>query len=191
MIKAIIFDCFGVLITDALEILRADLVTTQPDKAAQIEDTITASNRGFLDPTEAIRRLAELSGRTPEDVGAAIEQDEVIDTRLLDYIMQLRGSGYKIGLLSNIVADGLTRRFTPAVLDEHFDAVVASGAVGYAKPEPEAYEITADRLGVRLEECLMVDDRQVCVDGALAVGMRGIRYETYDQFVPALAKVLA
>lgn len=180
MVKVVIFDCFGVIITDALEMLRTDLVQTQPDKAARIEDIINASNRGFLEPKDAILQLAELSGRSYDEVRQAINQAEAKDTRLMEYIKQLRVRGYKTGLLSNISSQGLKDRFTTEELTEYFDAAVASGDIGYAKPEPEAFEIIAERLSARLDECVMVDDRQVCIDGARAVGMQGVLYTGFE-----------
>lgn len=184
MIKAVIFDCFGVVITDALEILRADLIESRPAAAQEVEDIINASNRGFMEPREAISRLAELSGRPADTVRHTLEQGESKDARLLGFIRELRAT-YKTAMLSNISVEGLARRFSQTELDEHFDVAIASGAIGFAKPEPEAYEVTADRLGVRLQECMMVDDRIVCVDGARATGMQAIHYQDFNQFEQA------
>jgi HAD superfamily hydrolase (TIGR01509 family) len=60
-----------------------------------------------------------------------------------------------------------------------------------AKPEPEAYEITADRLGVRLEECVMIDDRLELCEGAQAVGMKAIMYKGLKQLKTDLESLLA
>src|SRR6185369_3482431 len=98
------------------------------------------------------------------------------DLELLEYIAELR-TQYKIGMLSNIGRGGLERRFAPGELDRYFDVVVVSGDIGYAKPEAEAYEITADRLGVRLDECVFTDDREGYCEAARGVGMQAISYQ--------------
>lgn len=80
--------------------------------------------------------------------------------------------------------------FEPGFLERHFDAVAASGDIGYAKPEPEAYEIITERLGVRLDESVFIDDRQEYIDGALAVGMRALLFTSNKKLQQDLAPLL-
>jgi putative hydrolase of the HAD superfamily len=119
-----------------------------------------------------------------------VDAREVRDEKLLTYIKSLRGE-YKIGLLSNIGVSSLEKRFSQAELEEYFDAVIVSGEVGYAKPEREIYEITADRLGVDLSECLFTDDRPDYCDAARACGMQAIPYESFVQFQSDLSALLS
>jgi 2-haloacid dehalogenase len=59
-----------------------------------------------------------------------------------------------------------------ALLDE----VVVSGVEGVAKPDPRVFEIVAERSGIPLERLVFVDDRQLNVDAAAAVGMDAILF---------------
>jgi len=68
--------------------------------------------------------------------------------------------------------------------------VVASADIGFAKPEAEAYQITADRLGVRYDECVMIDDREDYCQGAIAAGMHAILYKSLVQLQRDLDRVL-
>jgi hypothetical protein len=58
MIKAIIFDCFGVVLTDALQEIRSELEQHNPRGAAEVSDiwrqTIEAHG-----PYESVNRLRE------------------------------------------------------------------------------------------------------------------------------------
>ena len=54
--------------------------------------------------------------------------------------------------------------------------VVVSGTVGAAKPDRRAYEIAAERLGLPLDRLVFVDDKQLNVDAAAALGMDAIRF---------------
>lgn len=175
--KGIIFDCFGVIITDALQAMSDRHVGGDPVKSQRMSDIIVASNRGFLARDEAHEQIAELFGISFDELRAGMKDREVKSHDVLDYARELKRAGYKVALLSNVSSTGLRHRFSQEELDAHFDAVVASGEIGFAKPEPQAYEIAADRLGLRLEECLMIDDRQVCVDGAHGVGMKAVLYQ--------------
>lgn len=188
MIKAIIFDCFGVLVTDALDTIVSNLRTTDPAVVEQIVSTFTAANKGIISTETSRRTISGLLGLTMEEYVEKIRQGEVKNHELLGYILELRKQ-YKVGLLSNIGPQSLEARFSTADQVKYFDAVVASGVVGYAKPEAEAYGITADRLGARFDECVMIDDRQDYIDGATAVGMDGILYTSFADLKMQLASL--
>jgi putative hydrolase of the HAD superfamily len=190
MIQAIIFDCFGVVISDALEVLSAELRKKDPETARQVRDVVQASNRGMVAPAEASRQIAELLGFSYEQYRQHIADGELKNAELLAYIGELKAQ-YKIGMLSNIGMGGLARRFELGELERYFDVVVASGDIGYAKPEAEAYEITADRLGVRLDECVFTDDREGYCEAARGVGMQAILYKDLDQFRTDLETLLS
>ena len=122
--------------------------------------------------------------------GVLIDASGTKNAALLEYILELRG-GYKTALLSNISAQGFWRRFNKEELDTYFDAVVPSEEAGFVKPEPDAYLITAEKLGVKPGECVMVDDRQICVAGAEAVGMQAVLYQSLPQLKTDLKRLLA
>ena len=56
-------------------------------------------------------------------------------------------------------------------LFDRFRDIVVSGEEKLLKPDPAIYYRALHRFGLRPEEALFVDDRQINVDGALAVGM--------------------
>ena len=175
MIKAIIFDCFGVLVTDSLDAIinSNDLSEIQRD---EIKSYVTAANKGSISVAEYRSEVANILNMEHKDLNSAIKNGEIKDENLLEYIRELKKE-YKIGLLSNVTSmDSLKSRFAENELEDNFDVVVASGQIGYAKPEAEAYEITVDKLGVFLSECVMIDDREEYVNAAVGIGMKGIVY---------------
>ena len=189
MIRAIIFDCFGVLLTDSLHLMRTELAQKDAEAEAEVRDLIGLVNKGVLHPVETRPKIAKLFNL---DVNAYVEKvtsGEGKNHELMDYILQLK-KDYKVGMLSNIGSGSLLKRFTKAELDEHFDQVVASGDIGYAKPEREAYMIAAEKLGVRLDECVFVDDRELFCDAATSVGMHAIVYTNFAQLRTELEALL-
>jgi len=189
MVKAIVFDCFGVLVTDALEAIVAELRVSQPGVVEDIVATVYLASRGEINRQESSTRIAGLLGIPVEEYLGRIKGGEVKNHELLAYIAELRKT-HKTGLLSNISIGGLSARFEPGELDRYFDAVVVSGEIGYAKPEAEAYETVADRLGVRLDECIFIDDREDYCTGAKTVGMQAILYTSFSQIKSALDTLL-
>jgi putative hydrolase of the HAD superfamily/hydrolase len=49
------------------------------------------------------------------------------------------------------------------------------------KPNPEIFELMAERLGVQPNECLMIDDIAANIAGAEAVGMEGVIFTSNDE----------
>ena len=188
MIKAIIFDCFGVLLTDSLEDIVHELKVINPDKAKEIIRLVGLASKGLSDAQASRVVVADILGLTIDEYIDKIRTGEIKNLPLLKYIEVLK-TDYKIGLLSNIISGGLEVRFTGDELSI-FDAIVVSGDIGYAKPEAQAYEITAERLGVRLEECVMIDDREDYCLGAIGVGMKAFQYQSFDQLKSELGKYL-
>ena len=189
MIQAIIFDCFGVLITDALKAIRDELYRRDPEGAREVDQLIRAANLGIIDSREANESVAALFGLTIEEYRARINSGEVRNTPLFDYIAELKKT-YKTAMLSNISVSGLNKRFSAEELRTYFDTVVTSGESGFAKPSPEIYEITADRLGVRCDESVFIDDREVFVEAARAVGMQGIVFTGLEQLQKKLSTLI-
>lgn len=186
MIKAIIFDCFGVFIGNPYKIRVQELEKVDPAKASAVRDINRASDRGFLSRDETAVHMAEILGTTPEQLLAEQDRGEVKNEELIEYAKTLRPD-FKVAMLSNIGSRGrLDLRFGEGVLDGLFDTVVASGDEGYIKPEPEIYEIALHRLGVQPEECVMIDDIAEFCKGAEAVGMHSIQFFDTQQCITDL-----
>jgi len=190
MIRAIIFDCYGVLVTDALFHLLDPLFTRDPTAHDRIRGVLGMADAGLLTADEASAKIAAEIGLSPDEYRRKTLEGEVKDQQLLDYIENLRRH-YKTGMLTNIPKGNLARRFTSAELARYFDVTIASGEIGAAKPDPEAYETVAERLGVQPDECIFVDDRQRYLDGAQAVGMQTVLYQNFLQFRGQLEALLA
>jgi HAD superfamily hydrolase (TIGR01509 family) len=59
-------------------------------------------------------------------------------------------------------------------LSRFLDWSFVSCLTGYRKPDPNAYLHAAKTLGVEPASCVFVDDRKRNVEGAIAVGMKGV-----------------
>lgn len=188
MIKAIIFDCFGVLAGSSFkEIYRqagGDLSVDSPF----LDDVLTAANSGHLTSREMHQSVADRIGM-PYDVWyETVEKGEQPNEELLDFIKTLK-SRYKTAILSNANHGTLKRKFTPEQLSL-FDQVTVSAEVGLLKPNPEIYQYTAEKLGVDVSECVFTDDSQVYCEAAAAIGMKSIWYQNLSQFKSDLETLL-
>jgi epoxide hydrolase-like predicted phosphatase len=190
MIKAIIFDCFGVFIGNPYKLRAQELDRTDPEKGKLLHDINRASDRGFLSRQETADQMAELIGISTEQFLAEQDKGEIRNEELVEYVKTLRPN-YKLAMLSNISSrERLDLRFEPGQLDELFDVIVASGDEGYIKPEPEIYEIALERLGVLPQECVMIDDIIEYCQGAEAVGIHTVQYLNFQQAITDLNSLI-
>jgi putative hydrolase of the HAD superfamily len=100
-------------------------------------------------------------------------------------IRRAKGHGIKTALLSN--SWGTT--YPRDTWEGMFDDIVISGEVGLRKPEPEIFLLAAERIGLTAAECVFVDDLELNVDGARALGMTAVHHTSYEQTLAQLESV--
>ncbi len=186
MIKAIIFDCFGVVYLDHFEKMYEHFGGDLEKDAEFIEQFFFDVSKGKKEWFEGLREKLDVTKAQWNDA-----RDEItgFNTELLEYIVELRKT-YKVVMLSNIGAEGLSTFLDYSVLEAHFDHIVESAKIGFAKPEARAYEITAEIAIARLDECVFIDDRMPYVEGAQHVGMKAILYTDFESFKLELESLL-
>ena len=181
MIKAVIFDCFGVLVTSSYEPFKVKYFGADQqkiDKFIEIEDR---SSRGEITLDEAEIEFAKLAGISTQRCALELAQNPR-NSQLLEYIREKIKPKYKVGLLSNVAKDRLADLFLPEDI-ELFDDIVLSFQVGLAKPDPKIFLLASERIGVDPEECLFVDDLSKYLEGAQKVGMQTILFKNTEQFI--------
>ena len=109
---------------------------------------------------------------------------------MIDLMREMRDGGMRMALLTNNVREWepLWRSMLP--VDEIFELVVDSAFVGCRKPEREIYELTLEQLGMRAESCLFVDDVEVNVEGARAVGLNAVHFRGNAQAIAEIRGAL-
>lgn len=162
---------------------------TDPELRKEFKKTLALANKGLIEGTEAKKQLARIVGLSLDEYIARVDGSEVKNSRLLKYIISLRKK-YKIAILSNVSRGGMARRFTADEISTHFDVIVESAELGFAKPEIQAYQAVANELGLKLSECLMVDDREPYCLAARELGMQAVLYESFEQMKSDIEKIL-
>ena len=114
--------------------------------------------------------------------------DEAINEDVLHLILRLHGR-YKLAVLSNS-PPGLTRWLDSWKILDLFHVVFCSGDEGIVKPDPRAFARTLERLGVKPEEALFIDDTAEHVEAARALGLRGVVFTTAERLEEDLTDLL-
>lgn len=172
-IKAVIFDCFGVLYVDASEAYFSKF----PEKYEELHDLNKLSDHGFINRTDYTKAVSDLTGETVGHVEAAFRKEHSVNQPLIDLIRRRIKPRFKVALLSNIGRGWLQDFFDAHQLHDLFDVVVLSSDEGITKPNPLIFERTAERLGVNASACLFIDDLPENCAGAKAVGMQAVLYK--------------
>jgi HAD superfamily hydrolase (TIGR01509 family) len=189
MIKAIIFDCFGVLTTEGWLPFKAKYFQGDAELNRQATELNQRADAGLISHQDFLEAVAELANVTPAEVSAAIDVN-MANEQLFDYIATHLKSKYKIGFLSNAAANWLKELFTREQL-KLFDAISLSYEKGFIKPYPEAYEVIAGQLMLPVEACVLVDDQERHCAGARAAGMQAVLYKDFEQMKGDLEQILA
>ncbi|MEA2349194.1 MAG: putative hydrolase of the superfamily [Thermoleophilaceae bacterium] len=197
MIRAVISDFGGVLTSPLIESFMA----YQDESGVRFEDLGRAMARaaeksgehplfelekGTITEAEFLAMLeAELDGDVHlgslrETYFAHLKPNEP----MISFMRELRERGLRMALLTNNVREWEPHwRAKLPDIDEIFEVIVDSAFVGMRKPDPAIYELTLERLGDGLsaEECVFVDDNDVNVEAARALGMVGVQFRDSAQ----------
>ena len=99
-----------------------------------------------------------------------------IDPGTLDVLLDLAAGGTRLALLSNAGRD-FASYFRNGSLGALFEAVFVSGELGVIKPSPVIFEIVMRELGITAAQAVFVDNKEINVRGAEALGITGHVFE--------------
>ena len=106
-------------------------------------------------------------------------RDEFVNPKVVSLVKRLHGV-VRLAVLSNH-PPGLDQWLEDWQIRHLFDAVIASGDVGCAKPDPKIFQIGLDRLGLRPDETMFIDDTPGHVSAARELGIHGIVFTSAPQ----------
>ncbi len=188
MIKAIIFDCFGVLCLDGWLPFKEKHFGKGTDLFRKATESNKRADTGLISYETFLKEVAQLANIPFSEAKKQIENNPA-NEELFAYISSILKPKYKIGILSNAAENWLNELFTAEHLGL-FDATALSFELGFIKPDKRAYIEIAQRLGLELEQCIFVDDQERYCLGAREAGMKAIVYKDFESLKAELEKLL-
>ena len=197
-IRAILFDFGGVIVRTEFQAPRQHLALRlgmeYEDLIKLVFDSETAQQAsvGLIsedDHWAAVIRKLRLPASETQAIRDEFFAGDVIDLHLLDFLRSLRNQ-LKVGLISNAFS-GLRPWIVSKKFEDVFDAMIVSAEIGVIKPDPRIFQIALEKLGVRPEEAVFLDDFFENVKGARAFGMQAIHFIEPAQALEELQKLLA
>lgn len=93
-------------------------------------------------------------------------------------VHELKARGKKLAVASSSRTAWVTACLTGLGLIDRFDSIVTGDMVRHGKPDPEIYLMAAERLGLRPDRCLAIEDAPKGVQSAHRAGMATIAVDT-------------
>ncbi|MDE6551309.1 MAG: HAD family phosphatase [Clostridia bacterium] len=186
MIKNVIFDVMGVVFVVGDD--TNDLLVPFVNK---INNTITKEkiNNLYLDAS-----LGKITSREFW-LNIGIEESEIqniekkyldenliIDSKMIDVIKLLKAKGYKIGFLSNDVSEWSNYLRKKYKLTSLLDYCVISGDVGLRKPDESIYNYLIQEYNVIPKESIFIDDRIKNLIPAENLGFNTILFDRDNRY---------
>lgn len=188
-LRAIIWDLGGVLVRTEDPTPRTQLAKRLGLERSALETLVFAgesgarAQRGQISAQEHWQNLGHLFGLNQAEL-RQFRRDfwggDVVDYDLVAFIRTLRPR-YKTALLSNAFSD--LRHYLTRVwrITDAFDALVISAEVKMMKPEAGIYRLVLEKLEVAPQQALFIDDSQPNLEGARAIGMHALLFQSPQQ----------
>ncbi len=85
-------------------------------------------------------------------------------------LSRLKNDGYKIAVCSNSVRQSIETMMSLSKLSDYLDLILSNQDVDIGKPNPMIYQMAMKTLGVKPDECLILEDNEHGIQAALASG---------------------
>lgn len=182
MIKAVIFDMDGVIIDSEmvyLEYLWEYAKTKKPDVGIEeLYGTVGTTKKDCWVIVEA----AVANGESWEELRAGymgiwdnifekLDYQKIFRPEILTIMDWLRDAGYPLAVASSTGLEQVKQILTVNHVAERLELMVSGNDFKRSKPDPDIYFYTAEKLGVKPEECLVIEDSTVGITAASSAGM--------------------
>lgn len=124
----------------------------------------------FLDVVDAV--VPTYADVDPRELYRRLWHDITVSRESLDLVARLREAGYAVHLGTNQHRQRGQHMRTELGFDALFDESFYSWELGTKKPEPTYFELVLERIEADPAQVLFVDDMEVNVEAARAVGLR-------------------
>ena len=162
-----------------------------PPETLDIADLHLMLRRGKGSERLLFDRLNQRYGKqVTKEMFLAATEFVVPSQEVYDLAARLRAHGIQTGILSNVFAMNVPDLKQRGAY-EGFAPLILSCEVGYAKPDPEIYQLAIAEAGVAPNEIVFVDDQDKCLPPAEAAGMQVVQAITPEQTVRDVTALIA
>ena len=188
MIEAIIFDMDGVLVDSEpihVEIEKQQFLLNEVTISEEEHQKYMGTASDMMWRTIAERQKMSLSieelieqNRT-ESIRIFSELTEIpVMPGLVELLEKLKAKKYPMAVASSSFPEIIDIILEKTQLKKYFKVIVSGEEAGKSKPEPDVFLLAAQKLGIKPENCLVIEDSFNGIAAAHAAGMSCVAYQS-------------
>jgi len=185
--RGILFDMDGVLI-DSEPVHELAIIALTEKMGRRVDDkTLLFSFKGIPERIVA-GKIRDMFPATELSVDEVIELkielfEDIFDKVELiegakEFVQRSKETGYQLGLTTSASRPTQKLVFETFDLEEYFETSVTGEDIAKGKPDPEPYQLTAQRLGLDPKDCMVIEDSVNGVRSGYAAGCKVIGITT-------------
>ena len=186
MIKAIMFDLGGVMLKNKVEAVYKRLskkLNVDFDSFKKLQknhkNEMLSGKISAKDFAEIIKNHFNLKVNVLEKWKEGYFEVMPVNNELIEFVEELK-KNYVVGIISNVPELHAQINKERGVFS-HFEPALISCDIGLVKPQKEIFELALEKLGLKAEECIFIDDRTEHLDVPKKMGFKTINYKNNKQ----------
>ena len=179
-IKAVLFDMDGVIFDTEREYLKEwNKIFEKYGYEMKKEIYVSVMGRGRKKVKEIFKEnfgddlpIEEMYIEKDKMLKEAIENNEVpLKQGALELLEFLKKNEYKTALATSAKKDRVKSQVNHAKINNLFDAIVCADDIVNSKPNPEIFLKAAEKVNVKPENCIVIEDSEAGIRAAFNAGM--------------------
>jgi len=179
--KAYLFDCDGTIV-DSMPLHYVAWKQALGEWNCAFEEKLFYA-WGGMPVVEIIRSLNEMQGlKMPVELVSSRKEElyyEILPQlkavpEVVEHIDAQHGQ-IPFAVVSGSTRESVTASLRSLALLDKFETLVCAGDYSRAKPDPEAFLMAAERLGIAPQSCLVFEDTEMGIEAATAAGMASVK----------------
>ena len=180
MIKAVLFDMDGVIFDTEREYLKEwNKIFEKYGYEMKKEIYVSVMGRGRKKVKEIFKEnfgndlpIEKMYIEKDKMLKEAIENNKVpLKQGALELLEFLKKNGYKTALATSAKKDRVKSQVTHAKINNLFDAIVCADDIVNSKPDPEIFLKAAEKVNIKPENCIVIEDSEAGIRAAFNAGM--------------------
>jgi beta-phosphoglucomutase family hydrolase len=183
MIRAVIFDLDGVIVNSEDAHIEAEKRAFRRYGVAISADELhryagATAKAMFTDLINKYRLKTTFQEmvKIKESFFSLLDEDSQPTTGVLQLIHRLKRANVRLAIASSSNRKWIEYILRILEITSLFDCFVGAEDIVHSKPDPEIYLKAATALGVRPDECVVIEDAELGVEAAKRAGMKAIGY---------------
>jgi HAD superfamily hydrolase (TIGR01509 family) len=184
-IHAIIFDCDGVLVDSekmscgALNVVFDSVfgIDIGSDYSPVVGTSLYSSLRYYLDKFNLKYDNIEDLVNMKEEAYITLAKDSLVSFPYCEeFIQLLLDHNKQVAVASSGSPSKINFSLTKVGLENHFPIITSTTEVSNGKPAPDIFLLTAEKMQIKPESCLVIEDSILGIQAAQAAGMRVVAF---------------